>query len=439
MREHIDPSELQLATDVVYEYAGSCHTIQTTAPQRTDINGNGGLACHQVGCGSVYGQARSRIFPSMHVLQEGYVKGGVYKGGDVRFRCWRSNIQKCGIQYRNTTYDIAILNSGNTVLATSIATFPPALWYLLEAHIRSASSADSHTGYIAAYVDDDGTYTTPVVDYTGDNVTSGAVSDWNQIEFGGTSNARCDDGPDVNSITLLYNGGAGSFAPSAGDTITDGSTGATAVVTEVDGDATSGRLVLQEWNGTAFGNGNTITESGGSTTAAVYAPSADFLYGFEPNSWFIGNEHTIVVQPSIAAAGTYSQLSQSTPSTYNSELVDGIPPTTTDYVYTGTSGLKDSYAYGSTMTSTLPASSLVSSWGPIAVITIGATDLVGIAHVENTVRQGTVDYPLGVDIPMGSDADIAMSIVQTQPDGSGAWTYAALTSANFEAGAILKA
>jgi hypothetical protein len=58
---------------------------------------------------------------------------------------------------------------------------------------------------------------------------------------------------------MNYDAGTGGVAPSLGETITGGTSGATGVVVEVVGDDTSGTILMDTWNGTEFNNDENIT------------------------------------------------------------------------------------------------------------------------------------------------------------------------------------
>jgi hypothetical protein len=85
---------------------------------------------------------------------------------------------------------------------------------------------------------------------------------------------------------LNYDQGTGS-APSVGETITQSTTGAAGVVVEYLGDATSGTLVLDGWNGTEFQDNDSYTLTGSSSSFSAKAHLTGTGSFYEEYTWEI--------------------------------------------------------------------------------------------------------------------------------------------------------
>lgn len=183
------------------------------------------------------------------------------------------------------------LTNGVSTLATSSINAITKTWQVIEIEAWHDGS-----GFAKVWIDG-----VLAIDYSG-AMTAGPAA---FFAIGGDDDPFFDDWL-VNNITLRYDGGGGTFAPSPGDTVTDGTTGAVATVTAVIGTTTAGYLIVENWNEIAFGDNNTITESGTATTALVDAPSSKFVNGFEPNSGRVRNQFVIAAR--ATGIGTFSEL-----------------------------------------------------------------------------------------------------------------------------------
>jgi len=110
---------------------------------------------------------------------------------------------------------------------------------------------------------------------------------------------------------LKYDQGTGSV-PSAGETITQSTTGANGVVVEYLGDATSGTLVLKAWNGTEFVDNDSYTLTG---SVSSFSAKADVTGFYEEYTWLVDcdNKSLQTVYDYLAAfmasdPDTYSQI-----------------------------------------------------------------------------------------------------------------------------------
>jgi hypothetical protein len=310
-------------------------------------------------------------------------------------------------QGSGTVNRIEARNSGGSMILRLSANGSTSLWTLSDAsgtlattsktpgantwnHIVIEAYHDAVSGFVKVWIDN-----VLEVDYTG-ATTAGPAT---YFAINGDDDPYWDDWC-VDSITLRYDGGGGTFAPVAGDDITDGTTGAVATITAVDGDATSGVLTLENWNSTAFGNNNTITEDGTSTTAAVDAPNSDFLSGFEPNSTKPANEYILAVYPD--GAGSFSQL-RSVNSVDGSQATGTLTSTATpsdgDTVTIGS----QTYTYKTTL-----------STGPTVPdeVLIGASQALAMENLRRAINGDGVE---GTDYSTGTstNADVTASDTAT--------------------------
>lgn len=409
--EFFDPTEFQsAAVGTTGWWAASTGLTLSTSTVRK-INGVGGTRSFHTGnnpltspqhpniCGRIYIK-----FGYYKTFWNGYVY--VYIDDNIGYQTYGWYINYSG----NNAHDA--YTTPGAVLITRGRTYDSNRWYLLEAMIDCPPN---------------GSYVTLVQKVDGIQVFSGSLADGlgvniNKIRLTVNSTALIDDF-EVNALTLSYVGGS-SFAPSVGNTITDGTTGALASVASVDGDGTSGRLYLYEWNNIDFGDGNTITESGTSTTALVNAPTPDYVSGFEPNSLWIGNR--VIMTPVVpTGSGTTTGLTPSAGS--NWQTVDEVPYSDADYNYATAAGQYDTYTqnFGTVVTSSVVAI----DW--VGVSVRGRSDLAGIDGAQGVLRYNGTDYSGSRQQLPSSDAYITPFGWDTAPDGTGALTRDALTGSEF--------
>lgn len=134
---------------------------------------------------------------------------------------------------------------------------------------------------------------------------------------------------------LNYDQGTGS-APSVGETITQSTTGASGVVVEYLGDATSGTLVLDGWNGTEFVDNDsyTLTGSVSSFSAKTHLSGTGSFY--EEYTWEI-NCNSLSLQ---TVYDYLAALMASDPATY-SQILDIVAwgeDEQSQMLYSGASG-----------------------------------------------------------------------------------------------------
>jgi hypothetical protein len=295
-----------------------------------DGAGNGG-SYHLVGSGATASPTRQRF---QRVFARNLVEGwyramikltGVSASAGIVLGICKDTTEVASVRILNSTGVIELYRGAlSTLLASSAGgAVPIGQYVVLDIHYRISDTV----GLFEVFVDDTGAYTTPAVTFSGDT-KPGADADWNTIGVGASTSNYVDE-VGVNSITMRYDGGTGT-APTAGQTVTGGTSGATAVITAVEGDATSGKLVLQQWNGTNFVDNEAITTA--SLNALVNAPHSSFASGFEPNSKALGEGFVVHLIPN--GAGATTQLTPSAGS--NFQCVDEVPPNTRDYVSSST-------------------------------------------------------------------------------------------------------
>jgi hypothetical protein len=136
------------------------------------------------------------------------------------------------------------------------------------------------------------------IDFSGDTRGSGGAASW---QCYGEQYPYWDD-IGVNSISLRWDSESMPF--NTGETITGATSGATAVITSLVDNGTSGVFTLENWNEIPFQDNESITSAMG--VANVDAPTGAFINGFEPNSGRMGNEFIQHIPPN--AVGNSSEL-----------------------------------------------------------------------------------------------------------------------------------
>ncbi len=352
----------------------------TGSNQHKDRAGNGGTYCIVGGGGTNLARQIRTSVANVRNLVECWDRDMVFIGTAAG-----SAARGCVHSFYNNTTELGSVNidvaSGTIAIYTSTATlaatsatgvFPYNRWFVLAIQFRLLDAGGLYNVYV------DGTL---VLTYSGDT-KPGADAVFNAVGFawGVASTNRLDEYC-RNSITLQYDTGT-SGIPTAGQTVTGGTSGATAVITAVEGNAVSGVLVLQQWNGTAFQNNETITTPA-LLSAQVNAPDANFVSGFEPNSTRPGSGFVVPNTPS--GVGVTTQLTSSSGGA-NWTNVDDIPPNgDTDYNSSATNNQYDTYAATDLPSS---ANAVVASMGMAYAERTDAT----IQNYRHVVRTGGVDY-----------------------------------------------
>lgn len=290
-----------------------------------------------------------------------------------------------------------------TLLSTSIGGLVPQnRWVNIEIHYYCHAT----NGFCRVYVDDDGTYVTPAASYTGDTSAIAPIG-FNSCGIRAGRDVRIDEYA-RNSISLLYDTGTGT-APVAGQTITGGTSGATAVITLVEGNATSGRLILEQWNGTEFVNNEVLTSA--TLTALVHDPY--LINGFELNSFGVGAGFVIACRPN--GSGNYSQLDGSDGNSVdNYALVNSAPPDIGTYVFSNTPNELDTYTL-TDVPDTAGRINAVASWA------YAAFDGTGVTKSQHVLRIGATDYSTP-DMDLASSYAAQWKVWNTNPADSSRWT-----------------
>ena len=320
------------------------------------------------------------------------------------------------------------LEDGSGTLASSSVSPANDTWFLVEVEAYQ----DAANGFAKVWIDG-----VLEIDYVG-ALTAGPVD---QLRLNGDDDPYWDD-ISINSITMRYDGGAGLFTPTVGDTVTDGTTGATAIVTAIVGDSTSGVFTLEYWNEVAFGDGNVLTEDGTATTALVDAPDSSYTNGFEPNSSRMRNEYVQALYPS--GVGTYSQL-RSINATDGSQATETLTSTGTpsdgDTVTIGT----QTYTYKTILSTgpTVPNEVLIGASQALAMENLrravngdgaeGTEYGVGTSINEDVTATDTATTVAATSIYYGTSEN---SIVTTETGATLAWGAATLsggTGENYQA------
>ena len=328
-----------------------------------------------------------------------------------------------------------------TTLAQSAAVWVIGSWNRVEIHYF----VDDTTGFVRVYLNDDGSYSTPTVQFTGDTTGGLANEVVNQIEMflqhSGASDATRTFNDDfaVNTPSIAFKTASGSPPADESDTtITGGTSGATASWTRLStagssGSATrpDGRVSVHSVSGT-FQDGETITAGG--WTATVFAPTGAYVGGLELNSGFSGEGFIIYRAPT--GNGNTTQLDGSDGNQVdNYLLVDDNPvDTTTENVTTNTTGQYDTYQKG-----TLPASA--ASINSVESVFWASKDGDVINEVDGVLRIGTTDHFTDADqagILTASAANQQVPWVDN-PDTNTQFTPAELNAVGLEVGVRFRA
>jgi len=203
-------------------------------------------------------------------------------------------------------------------------------------HYRVANSA-ALGGQADVYIGaNDGT--TPDLTFAGDTQLGGAYVDGVRIDQG-PGRAWCIDDIVVWAPAIEVSGLSAS--PAVGETITGGTSGATANVSWVD--AVAGVVFIYDWNGTDFIDGETIAFGGGATATLVAPDATTYLNGLAPFSTFevMQNLYIVARPPSTNVAQGFAPSTGAS----NVALIDDIPVDDTDYVQS-TSGASVTDTYG---------------------------------------------------------------------------------------------
>lgn len=408
MREIWDPTEAFGSTARALQF-GWLGTFTTTAGGRTDISGNGGRFY------MTFNNSTTTSPAIVDGLNHYHIKFGFWQRSNSRFGGANSAgtvLWNCR-QINDGTFTLYNGSGTGSPLETSAYRFPnDVAWVLVEIECYHHAT----NGFVKIWADG-----VQIINYSGAFVSSDKFF---RLYFGQLSGPRFDD-IGCNSVTIRYDGGTGS-APLAGETITGGTSGATAVITAVraGSDATSGTLVLENWDSTAFQDNEALTSA--SLTALVDAPNAAFVDGLEPNSKRLGNEFIGSSLPN--GAGTTTQLTPSTGS--NWQNVDDMPAVDSNYNNATALNQMDTYV--------LDASTEIPTYAEITAVATAVraqSSLTGIDGYEHVLRVSGTDY-FSDRLALASSWDGDVLGWALNPATGAGWTRAALVAGlnNFEAG-----
>lgn len=388
---------------------GSAAISSVAANLHLDRFGFGGSYCI-IGVGGVNGNRHFRqAYANVRNLVECWDRDLCYIGiqatsvGRSFVHTFNTGITELGsVSYDCTTGIISAHSGTATLLATSASgVFPYSRYFVMAIHFRMLDAG----GLYEVYIDD-----VLVLTFSGDT-KPGAETTFNSVGyFCGPSTCRLDEFC-RNSITLEYDNGVGGI-PTVGQTVTGGTSGATAVITNVEGNAVSGVLVLRTWNGTNFQNNEAITTPA-LLNAQVNAPDANYISGFQPNSTKPGEGFVSAIIPS--GVGATTQLTSSTGGA-NWDNVNEIPPNSTDYNSSGTADQYDTYAATDLPTS---ATFVISVMGWAYAQRDNAT----INNFRHVVRTGGVDY-FGTNTALPTSYGTQFWSWNVNPGTLTAWTVA---------------
>jgi len=381
---------------------------------RTDFNGNGGdRSIRWAGAVSTYGQV-VRALPVP--LYEYRHKAAVYRfnvGGNGFF--WEPRYSgNTGTRVRvHVTTGVVEIRQSIFVRAASAVFLDINKWYVVEYHMKIANP-----GFVKVYLDGD--YTAPIVEWTGDT-TFGGVVVANQEAY--SFNGQALDETAINSMTLRVDGAGGG--PPTG---TLSGTGSTAIIYHsVDLGGGVWRIWVQDWDGTPYPNDDPVT-AGGGFSGNIDAPSANFVDGFEPNSFFPGTGY--IMRRAVMGAGASTGLALVGAAT-NWQAVDERPYSEADYVWIGSGGVPAQDTYQVT---DLPGAG-IASVGPVRMVGWVIKDGVGVGNARMIARTGGVDY-YSDDKPLPISYNEVQQIWGEDPTDLSAWTTVKIDA--LEAGVELK-
>lgn len=402
-------------------------TNTTAAYVRKDPSGEGGsygLKSANVG-GSNY-EGGAVTLPVR--FREGWISAGVYTQGTPSYESGLgvrdtdfavgSSVQ-WSVYSRFDTSEISSYRSygSGRVLLDSAAGIVGSTHQLWEIHFF----IDNTAGFVHLYLDG-----SLVSTFEGDTQNLGTNSA-NAIcllwRYSGFAEGAGWDDIVFNVPSIAYKTGVGGL-PETGDTITDGTTGATAEVVDVfpGSDGTSGRIVLCKVLG-SFGNGNAITTTTGTGTlnALVDAPTAAHVDGLEPNSGRAGNGY--IVYRTATGAGATTGLTATGAAT-NWEAVDNVPLIDNgEYVSSNVPDTYDTYVHAD-----LPASAVIVK--NVETITLAAKDGTGIEKIQHVIHDG-VSTIFSPDYSLPTSYGFVVHDWLVDPHKNATWTVADVNAYQF--------
>lgn len=409
--------ELQSLACEGWTFSGTSESYASAGSQRQSPTGLGGTYCVVLGA-AAYGYGTSPTWDQSLVETLARVALKCSATGDPIINL-RNGATTIAYLVRNAFDQIEIYVNA-ALKDTSTETLSDNTWYTLSIRYRMLSAG----GLFEVYLDDD--LATPICSFSGDTDPT-AATDLDNIQI--QSKGDSWDDIAVHGITMLYDGGSGGV-PAVGETITGTSSSATAVITAVDGNATSGRLYLRSVSGT-FTDNEQVTSSG-TFDALVNAPSARTnAPGLEVNSGF-PSVWGYIAQCYPTADGAHADCTPYPGTGDNYEEVDDWATGTVNtgtYVESGTDGDQDSYELSNPSASYTGVNS-------VKVVAWAQRQGVAVNTMELAVRVGGTDY-FGDDDAVGTAWESHTHRWDTNPDDSEMWDVADITA--MEAGFRLNA
>ena len=407
--------------DITLKWASVTAFAISSTNAHKDSQNNGGTRCYRstLSTGNLVG------LPWAQGLVEGIIK-------DARFTDTAPGAT-LSVQWRGPTSTvlgsvrweadgfIRAYTSTGTLVATSALAYSKGRHRCIETRVRLLDAG----GLIQVHVDEN--YVTPALTFSGDT-KPGADTVWQSIALDNSVNAESTvDDIAVNSLTMSYDGGVG-IAPTAGMTITGGTSGSTAVITAVVAGSTgvSGRIYLRTQSA-AFVDNEGLTSAGPvGFIALVNAPTARYVDGLEPQSTRPGN--TFMIAESITANGFYppdgtaGRWAATPLGDYRD--IDEWPAaaySTTDYAEGDTAAERSSFLHAA-----LPSS--VGTVVGFTIMAIAQKTGVTINNIQLSYRDAGVDID-STSIPLSSSYGYIEFPWWENANGNVAWTVASANAA----------
>lgn len=313
----------------------------------------------------------------------------------------------------STATGLVSLYRGNTIIQTYAAGITTSQWY----HIEMDYIWHDTTGEVTVYLDE--VALTP--SFSGDTNPS-AVSKVDRVFMRSSSNSCYFDDIVYYSKTMKVDGISGTPISAGGVLEIAGGGGGEFTVTDIEYDGTEAIIIVEGWNGIGFADNDTLDIQGGaSSVATVYAPTAAFVDGFEPNSAAIGNLYIQALFPN--GDSTPTDLTRSTGST-NYERIDEGVPVDSEYNSTTTANQTDIYTIDD---SNIPVAAEIAEIAFVQVAAVVQSDLTGIDHAQGILKISGTEYPSDdIDLPSSPGAIFFGSAVN--PATEAAWSRSDITT-----------
>ncbi len=277
MRMQMSGFEIASLTDRGWTESGAGGHFFDGASRHLSPSGNGGARSISLGSAVTNTKIESPTFSEALVEHTGHValsRSGITSA--IEFRSGSTLIADIQI---NGSAQVEI-RVGGSLEDTSTETLTAFSFELLSWRYRMLDAG----GIFEVFLNDD--LTTPVASFSGDT-KPGAETTIDNVRLSDDDGSNFDDYA-INALTMRYDGGSGGV-PAAGETITGGTSGATAKIGSVEAgsDATTGRLFLHTLSGT-FQDNEAITSSGTmnavNDSPAAQTAGAGSVAGLEANS-----------------------------------------------------------------------------------------------------------------------------------------------------------